>query len=370
MTTPDAWRDPEAAQRLLATLRARTEHAKPITLMEFCGGHTHAIMRYGLRQALAPAVRLRAGPGCPVCVTPDGDIDAAIALSHHPDVIVATFGDLIRVPGSRTSLQSARAHGADVRVVYSALDALSLAQQNPDRRVVMLGIGFETTAPTVAAALLEASERGLANYYVLSMHKRTPPAMRAILDAGEVRVDGVLGPGHVAAIVGARAWEFLPRDYRVPCAVAGFEPLDVLQAVYLLVDAIGSGQPRVDNPYARGVTADGNRVAQDLLERVFQVTDAEWRGLGTIPSSGLTLRPEFAAHDARLAFDLTEPGCATQTNEAAKGCRCGEILRGVLEPPECARYGRACTPAHPLGPCMVSAEGACAAWLRYGGEIE
>jgi len=366
MKYTDEYRDPVTARRLIDKITARA--TRPIQIMEFCGGHTHAIMRYGIRQTLAPHVRMLSGPGCPVCVTADTDIDYAIALAHLPSVTVATFGDMLRVPGTRASLQQAKADGADVRMVYSALDALEMARQNPARSVVMLGIGFETTAPTIAASLVQAREMGLRNYYVHCMHKLTPPAMRAILDAGEVRVDAVLGPGHVTAITGWRAWEFLPRDYHISCAVSGFEPLDILQAVYLLVDAVETGEAQVANPYARGVDADGNKVAQQLMEQVFQVTAAAWRGMGEIPASGLGLRPEFAAHDARLAFDVPLPEAAPTPQHRA--CRCGDVLRGVIEPSECPLFGKACTPARPVGPCMVSGEGSCAAHYRYGGTLD
>ena len=346
----------------------RVEGREPLRLMEFCGGHTHAIMRYGIREALAPGVRLLSGPGCPVCVTADADIDAAIALASLPGVAVATFGDMVRVPGTRSSLQEARASGADVRIVYSALDAVDLARQRPELKVVMLGIGFETTAPTVAAALEAARAEGLGNFSVLSMHKLTPPAMRAILDAGEVRLDGILGPGHVTAITGWRAWEFLPTEYGLPCAVSGFEPLDMLHAIDRLVTAAVDGQPQVVNAYRRGVTAEGNRVAQALLERVFEPAAAEWRGLGVVLASGLALRPAYAAHDARRLFELPAPAGGRTTE--GRGCRCGEVLRGIIEPPDCPLFGRACTPARPVGPCMVSGEGSCAAYYRYGGGIQ
>ena len=374
MKYTDEYRDPVIAQRLIASILASPVRVpggakKPIRIMEFCGGHTHAIMRYGIRQALAPQIRMLSGPGCPVCVTADADIDYAIALAHIPQVIVATFGDMIRVPGTRSSLQEARAAGADVRVVYSALDALDLAQKEPGRAVVMLGIGFETTAPTVAASLLQARQMGIENYYVYSMHKLTPPAMRGILDAGEVRVDAVLGPGHVSTITGWRAWRFLPEEYGIPCAVSGFEPLDVLQAVHALTECVNGGEPRVDNTYSRGVTAQGNRVAQSLMEQVFCVSSALWRGLGEIPQSGLSLRPEYADHDARRAFQVPQTALATGPSAEQRGCRCGEVLRGVIEPPECPLFGKACTPARPIGPCMVSAEGSCAAYYRYGGSL-
>jgi hydrogenase expression/formation protein HypD len=361
-----AFRDPQLARRLVAEIRAAPGEA--LQIMEFCGGHTHAIMRYGIRQALGERVRLMSGPGCPVCVTADADIDAAIALAHLPHVTVATFGDMLRVPGTRSSLQEARAQGADVHIVYSALDALDLARRDPRRSVVMLGIGFETTAPTVAASLLQAHEDDVANYAVYSMHKLTPPAIRAILDAGEVRVDAVLGPGHVTSITGWHAWDFLPDVYGISCAVAGFEPLDILQAVALLVQAHHQGRPSVANPYARSVTPDGNRVAQALMADVFQVAPAEWRGLGEIPASGLSLCRAYAAHDARIKFELEVPAAEPSAGHA--GCRCGDVLRGVIEPPACPLFGRACTPERPIGPCMVSAEGACAAHHRYGEALD
>ena len=341
-----------------------------VRIMEFCGGHTHAIMRFGLRQALSPRVRMLSGPGCPVCVTANDDIDQAIALAQLPDVTVATFGDMIRVPGTRASLQEARAAGADVRIVYSALDALDLARSEPKRSVIMLGIGFETTAPTVAASVVQAKESDLHNYYVYSMHKLTPPAMRAILDAGEVRVDAVLGPGHVTAITGWHAWEFLAEEYRIPCSVSGFEPVDMLRAIQRLVEARREDRPTVTNAYSRGVSAEGNLVAQTLMAKVFDVTEASWRGLGQIPQSGLSLRREFSAHDAHLAFDTPAIPSEASVSAHQRGCRCGEVLRGVIEPPECALFGQLCTPARPIGPCMVSAEGACAAYYRYGGALD
>ncbi len=365
MTYIQGFRNPTAARRLIALIHALSE-AEPLRIMEFCGGHTHAIMRYGLREALAPAVELLSGPGCPVCVSASADIDQAIALSQKPGVTVATFGDMIRVPGSRGSLQEARAQGGDVQVVYSALDSLSLARSLPERIVVMLGIGFETTAPTIAAAVAQAQAEGLHNWCVYSMHKLTEPAMRAILEAGEVRLDAVLGPGHVAAITGWRAWEFLPREYGVPCAVSGFEPTDILQAILSLMESRREGVPRVINSYGRGVSAEGNAVAQGLMAQVFRVAPAAWRGIGLIPASGLDLADAYALWDARRRFDLPPLAEGPLDAEAAQGCRCGEILRGMALPPECPLFEAVCTPPHPVGPCMVSAEGACAAYYRYG----
>lgn len=355
----DEFRDPELAQKLLKEIEGRS--TRPVRLMEFCGGHTHAIMRYGLRGLLPQTVELRSGPGCPVCVTANVDLDRAIALAQVPDLILTTFGDMIRVPGSSRTLQDAKAGGADVRVVYSALDALQMARQNPGRPVVFLGVGFETTAPTIAAAILQAEVEGLENFSVLSLHKLTPPATRAILEAGEVALDGVIGPGHVTTIIGADAWQFLPETYAVPVAVAGFEPLDILRAVSELVEMAEAGRPAVSNSYARSVTRQGNVTAMAVMGRVFETTTAAWRGLGEVPASGLAIRPAFARFDAGRLFEV-DPGPTLEH----RGCLCGDVLRGTVLPPECPLFGRACTPARPIGPCMVSAEGACAAYYQFG----
>jgi hydrogenase expression/formation protein HypD len=329
--------------------------------MEFCGGHTHAILRFGIPSLLPETVDLRSGPGCPVCVTSARDLDRAIALARVPEVILTTFGDMIRVPGSHTSLAQAKAEGADVRVVYSPLDALQIARENPERPVVFLGVGFETTAPMVASAVLTAGAEGLENFTIFSTHKLTPPATLAILDAGEVALDGVIGPGHVTTVIGSDAWRFLPDDYGMPCAIAGFEPLDLLRAILALVTMAEEGDPRVDNTYARSVKAGGNPSAQQAMERVFEVSNAEWRGFGPVPQSGLRVRDAYARFDAghRFAMEVAPA-------QEPPGCRCGDVLRGVLLPPECRLFGKACTPQKPIGPCMVSAEGACAAYYRYG----
>jgi hydrogenase expression/formation protein HypD len=358
----DEYRDSALARALLARIHARS--TRLIRLMEFCGGHTHAILRYGLRSLLPPTVELRSGPGCPVCVTSNADLDRAVALAHVPGLILTTFGDVIRVPGSHQSLLDARAAGADVRVVYSALDALQTARQNPGRPVVFLGVGFEATAPTVAAALLQAKAEGVQNFHVLSLHKLTPPATRAILDAGEVALQGIIGPGHVTTIVGARAWEFLPEEYGIPVAVAGFEPLDILAAVAELVDMAEDGRPAVSNSYSRSVRSEGNATARAIMEQVFQPAAAGWRGLGLLPGSGLALRPEFASLDA-AAFLSADPGPAVEHS----GCLCGQVLRGLALPTQCKHFGSACTPQRPIGACMVSAEGACAAYFQFAGEV-
>ena len=359
----DEFRNPQLARSLLASIAARSH--RPVRFMEFCGGHTHAIFRHGLRQLLPPSIELRSGPGCPVCVTADVDIDRAIATARLPGVILTTFGDMLKVPGSQGSLQTAKAEGCDVRIVYSTLDALQIARNDPRASVVFLGIGFETTAPTIAASILEAEATGVSNFHVLSMHKLTPPATRAILNAGDVALDGVIGPGHVTAVIGSSAWEFLPREFGVPCAIAGFEPLDILRSVASLVEMDSAGRPAVENTYARTVSPAGNRTAQAVMDRVFEVSNAEWRGLGCVPASGLTVRPEYARYNAMLTFPVQ-----VDAPRAHKGCRCGEVLRGTLEPSACALFGRACTPTHPVGPCMVSAEGACAAWHQYGGALD
>ncbi len=328
--------------------------------MEFCGGHTVAILKHGLRQLLPPGVTLFSGPGCPVCVTATRDIDKIIALAGLPGVIIATFGDLIRVPGSNSSLQQVRSQGADIRIVYSALEALDLARYNPAKKVVMAGIGFETTAPTIAASVLQAQAEGLRNYSILSFHKLTPPVMKAILDAGEARITGIVCPGHVCAITGSRPFEFIPRQYGIACVISGFEPVDMLVCIDMLVRQIESGQFGVEIAYRRAVRPEGNVHALTMLDRVFDVTSADWRGIGMVPRSGLRLKPALVEFDAEKVFPLP----ASETREPA-GCLCGEILRGLKTPADCPLFKKACTPEHPVGPCMVSAEGACSAFNLY-----
>jgi len=359
----DEFRDPALAAALVDKIRRRS--TRPVRLMEFCGTHTVSIFKHGIRQLLPPTIEMLSGPGCPVCVTANADLDWAIALASEPHVILTTFGDMLRVPGSRSSLEKAKAEGADVRVVYSTLDALQIARDNPDHPVVFLGIGFETTAPTIAASILQADAEGVTNYYVFPAHKLTPPATRAILDAGESRLDGIIGPGHVTTVIGSQAWEFLPREYGLSCAIAGFEPLDILQGIYTLVDRIESGDPQVDNVYSRSVRPQGNQVALERMYRVFDVCAADWRGLGTVPESGLTLRAPFRHFDARERFQV-DPGPVVEP----KGCLCGDVIRGVRTPPECKLYRKVCTPHHPVGPCMVSSEGTCAAYYLYAGAQE
>jgi hydrogenase expression/formation protein HypD len=357
----DEFGDPDLAATLVEGIRRRS--TRPIRIMEFCGTHTVAIFKHGIRQLLPSTIEMLSGPGCPVCVTANSDLDWAIALAREPDVIVTTFGDMVRVPGSRSSLEQAKADGGDVRLVYSPLDALRIARENPGRAVVFVGIGFETTAPTIAATVIQAEEEGIDNFFVLSLHKLTPPAMRAILDLGECHLDGVIGPGHVSTVIGSQAWAFVPREYGLSCVVAGFEPLDVLQGIYTLVKRIESEDPHVDNAYTRSVRAEGNRMALDLMDEVFEVCAADWRGIGSIPESGLAFNSEFRRFEAREHFDV-HPGPAQEL----AGCICGDVIRGAARPTECPLFGTACTPPQPVGPCMVSSEGTCAAYYLYSGE--
>ena len=303
------------------------------------------------------------GPGCPVCVTASADLDKAIALGRQPGVIITSFGDMVRVPGSRFSLQQAKADGADVRIVYSAQDALAIARDNPEKKVVFIGIGFETTAPTIAASILQAEQEKIDNYCVMSLHKVCPPIMKAILDRGEVNLSGIICPGHVSAVIGSLPYRFIAEDYRIACAVSGFEPLDILLAVDRLVAQIESDRPAVEIAYGRGVKPEGNPAALRLMDTVFEAGDANWRGIGVVPGSGLGIREKYARFDAERNFDI-DPGPTLEPG----GCICGSILRGVSTPPECQLFRAACTPEHPVGPCMVSSEGSCATYYHYGSD--
>ena len=355
----DEFRNAELAKAVIGQIQR--ESKKPVRLMEFCGGHTVAILKHGIRQLVPDTIELLSGPGCPVCVTASSDLDKAIALARQPGVIITSFGDMLKVPASRSSLQRARADGADVRIVYSTLDALQIARGNPQKSVVFLGVGFETTAPTVAASILQAQAEGLDNYYIISMHKLCPPVIKALLDSGETRIDGLICPGHVSAVTGSRAWEFAANDYHIACVVSGFEPLDILQTIYMLVGQLEKGTPKVETAYRRGVKAEGNLKAQELMMKVFAPGPANWRGIGVVENSGLKLRPEYRKFDAEFAFNI-EPGPTIEP----KGCICGDILRGVKTPIECKLFNKVCTPENPVGPCMVSSEGSCAGYYQYG----
>lgn len=352
----DEFRVPAAARELLREIQASGSGGR---FMEVCGTHTMAISKAGLRPLLEPAIELVSGPGCPVCVTSEGDIDRAIALSEMPGVVVVTFGDMVKVPGTHGSLADASARGAEVRVVYSPLEALDVAAAEQGKDVVFLGVGFETTAPAVAATVLEAQRRRLLNFYVLSLHKLVPPALAALVSLDDFSIDGFILPGHVSVIIGSDAYGFLPERHGLPCVVAGFEATDVLQAILSLVRMRQSGEAACEVEYARAVRPEGNRKALGVMEQVFEPCDAEWRGLFVIPGSGLALRGEFADYDAgRWDVEVPEP-------TGGSGCRCGEILCGRIKPPECPFFGSECTPDSPIGPCMVSTEGTCASYYMY-----
>jgi hydrogenase expression/formation protein HypD len=355
----DEYRDETAARRMLAAIHEVV--SGPWTIMEICGGQTHTFLKFGIDELLPDAVTLVHGPGCPVCVTPLEMIDQAIAIAGNPEVIFTSFGDMMRVPGSATDLLAAKAAGGDVRMVYSPLDAVRLAAANPDREVVFFAVGFETTAPANAMAVEQASRLGLKNFSILSSQVLVPPAMAAILDAPDNQVQGFLAAGHVCAVMGYHEYEPLAERYGIPIVVTGFEPLDLLHGTFLALAALENGHCRVENQYSRAVTRAGNVPAQQLMQRVFTVVDRQWRGIGTIPASGLDLAPEFAGFDARRRFDV-----AAITATESDVCIAGEILRGLKKPHHCPAFGTDCTPERPLGAPMVSAEGACAAYYRYG----
>ena len=354
----DEYRDSEISRRLIEKIKSISK--KDVRLMEVCGTHTVAIFRSGIRSVLPQTVSLLSGPGCPVCVTDQGEIDAFIELARREDVIITTFGDLMRVPGTKSSLQKESAAGRDIRVVYSTFDALEIARKNSAKKVVFLGVGFETTAPTIAAAILSAAQGGVRNFSVISAHKLVPPALEALMAAEQIRIDGFILPGHVSVIIGLNAYRPFFDRHRVPCVVAGFEPTDILQAVILLVEMLEADRPALENAYARAVTVEGNPKAQQILDEIFEPADACWRGIGAIPLSGLKIREKYSAHDAQKLFDVQVPDAKTP-----KGCACGEILIGSKTPPECALYKKVCTPMDPVGPCMVSTEGTCAAYYKY-----
>jgi hydrogenase expression/formation protein HypD len=361
----DEYRDPAAARvavRRITELAEGGRAGAPYAFMEVCGGHTHTIYRHGIEQLLPDTVELVHGPGCPVCVIPMGRVDDAISLAEQPGVVLTSFGDMMRVPGSTSSLLEAKARGADVRMVYSPLDALKIAQGNPDKRVVFFAVGFETTAPSTAVTLLRAREAGVTNFSVFSNHVTIVPPLKAILDSPDLRLDGFLGPGHVSTVIGNRPYDFVPRRYGKPLVTAGFEPLDILQAVVMLLQQYADGRCQVENQYNRVVRDEGNPRALAILQQVFALRPHfEWRGLGFIAQSALALNDDFAAYDAERLFDL--PGIRVAD---PKSCQCGEVLKGVIKPWECKVFGTACTPETPIGTCMVSSEGACAAYYTFG----
>ena len=354
----DEYRDPDLSRPLIEAIRQMS--SRPVHLMEVCGTHTMSIFRHGIRDVLPETIRLLSGPGCPVCVTAQPEIDAFIAYAREEGTIVTTFGDLMRVPGTASSLQKEKAAGRDIRIVYSAFDALKIAQSNPDRRVVFLGVGFETTAPTIAASILAARDMHVPNFMVASAHKTVPPALQALMDNDQVQINGFLLPGHVSVILGLQAYRPFFDRYQVPCVVAGFEPADILEAVRRLVAQIESGRPQLDNAYRRAVGEEGNPKARAIMEQVFEPADAAFRGIGIIPGSGLRIRPAYAAYDAAVQIPIQVP-----PSKEPPGCDCGNILIGAKTPPECRLFRKVCTPENPIGPCMVSSEGTCAAYYRF-----
>ena len=356
------FRDPELARgQLKAIANVVADYDGCMTLMEVCGTHTMAIYQHGIRSLLPPQIRLISGPGCPVCVTPVGFVDHAVALARRPQTVIATFGDMVRVPGSSSNLQHEQATGARIQIVYSPLDAVAFAEKNPELEVVFLGVGFETTTPTIAGAVVTAERKGLKNFSVLCSHKTMPGPMATLAGDPELQVDGYLCPAHVSAIIGADAYKPLVDAYNVPCVVTGFEPLDVLQGVHMLARQIIAGEAKVETQYSRVVRPQGNPKALALLHQVFEPCDARWRGIGDIPDSGLQLRPAYAAFDAAIKLSVeVEPA-----REHA-GCLCGEILKGKVGPRDCPLFRTVCTPEEPVGACMVSSEGTCAAEYKYG----
>jgi len=368
----DVFRDPALAHKLieriteLAAALADTERygGRPIKLMEVCGTHTMAIAKAGLRSVMPDNIILSSGPGCPVCVTANPDIDRAIELAKQPGVILTTFGDMIKVPGSYTSLAREKAQGADVRVVYSPLDALDLAAETPDKLVVFVSVGFETTTPIIAASVKRAAAAGLDNFCILTANKTVPEALRALAGDPEVGIDALILPGHVSTIIGTVPYEFLAEEFDVPGVVTGFEPVDVLLGIEELLRSLweiaSGGKAKISIAYERAVKPEGNPVAVDLMNEVFEPCDVAWRGLGVIPGTGLKLREDYARFDATVRVPIEPP-----ESRETPGCQCGQVLRGIIAPPECRLFGRACVPEHPVGPCMVSSEGSCAAFYRY-----
>ncbi|EAW39032.1 hydrogenase formation protein HypD [Lyngbya sp. PCC 8106] len=363
----DEFRDPQKLQALMGEINRLTlilertpEH--PLKIMEVCGGHTHSIFKYGIEELLPDSIELIHGPGCPVCVMPRGRLDAAIALADIPNVIFTTFGDAMRVPGSQKSLLQAKAQGADIRMVYSPLDALPIAKQNPDKEVIFFGLGFETTAPSTAFTILQAEAENITNFSIFCNHVIVVPALEALLDNPDLELDGFIGPGHVSMVIGSNPYQIIAEKYYKPVVVSGFEPLDIVQSVWMLLQQLVDRRCEVENQYKRLVQPDGNPMALEAISKVFEVREEfEWRGLGDIAQSGLKINSNYAQFDAEIKFDVSD----VKVPDAA-ACQCGEILKGVLKPWQCKVFGTACTPETPIGTCMVSSEGACAAYYKYG----
>jgi len=334
---------------------------RQINLMEVCGTHTVSIFRHGIRSVISSNIKLLSGPGCPVCVTPVEDIDRMLYIAKQPDVILATFGDMMRVPGSDGSLYKAKAEGADIRMVYSPLDALKIGEQNENKKVVFFAAGFETTSPSIAATIFEAERKGIQNFYIYSVHKLVPPALEVLVNTEELKLDGFILPGHVSTIIGSKVYEFIPSKYKKACVITGFDADDILQAIFMLLKQINENEPKVEIQYKDAVKPEGNPKAVEFINRYFEPCDSNWRGIGIIPKSGLKLKKEYSHRDAEFVFTIPQ----IQSKEP-KGCQCGLVLRGVKIPPECPLFAKICTPENPVGACMVSSEGSCAAYYKYG----
>jgi len=363
----DEFRDPEKARRLQQRIEAvmpklRKDRGRPLQIMEFCGGHTHTLFRYGIEQMLPEGLEMVHGPGCPVCVLPMGRVDDCVALAERPDVVFTTFGDAMRVPGSRKSLLQAKAEGADVRMVYSPLDALEQARRNPDRQVIFFALGFETTMPSTALTVLQAKNEGIRNFSLFCNHITTVPTIKAVLDSPDMQIDAFLAPGHVSMVVGEQPFQFIAADYGKPIVITGFEPLDILQSIYMVLRQLAEGRSEVENQYQRIVPKNGNDAGLQAIAEVFELREYfEWRGLGSIDHSGVRMRDAFADYDAERKFTIPNLKIADP-----KACQCGEVIKGVIRPWECKVFGDACTPQTPMGALMVSSEGACAAYYNFG----
>ena len=359
------FRDPALGKQLISDIQRTAPAALQacggtVNLMEVCGTHTVALARNGVRSVLPEGVHLVSGPGCPVCVTANKDIDTIIALSKLDGVIITTFGDMMRVPGSTSSLNEQKAAGHDIRVVYSPIDSLRVARENPDKQVVFVGVGFETTIPLIASTVRRAQAAGIANFSVFTAHKTVPNTLETLVNDPEVRISALILPGHVSTIIGMQPYQFLAEKYGIPGVIMGFEPIDLLSGILLLLRMLAQGEPAIVNDYQRGVADEGNVAAQQLIEATFEPADATWRGIGTIAGSGYVLREEYRSFDALRRF-----APEVEPTIEPRGCRCGDVLRGVISPKECPLFARACSPEHPVGPCMVSSEGSCAAFYKY-----
>ncbi|HOU36614.1 MAG TPA: hydrogenase formation protein HypD [Candidatus Omnitrophota bacterium] len=354
----DEFRDRGLVKGLVRDIESAS--TRKTNLMEVCGTHTMAIFRSGIRRILPASVNLISGPGCPVCVTSQSDIDRMLYLAGRKDTIITTFGDMLKVPGTESSLEKKHASGADIRIVYSPLDALAIAEANPRKKIVFLAVGFETTAPIIASVISDAAEKKISNFFVYCCHKTIPAAMKALLETREIRIDGFLCPGHVSSIIGSRAYEFIARDFNVPCAISGFEPTDILETILMLIRQKKDGRACVEIQYKRAVQEQGNVKAKEMMDRVFEPSDGDWRGLGVIHDSGLKIRKAYRFFDATAEFRIP----ALQAKEP-RGCACAEVLRGIKTPRQCGLFAKTCTPETPFGPCMVSTEGTCAAWFKY-----